>query len=345
MFTGITSRAGALVTAILVLTGAAILSGGAAVADPNQDDQFLALLDQEEIPAVKNVSSVIAAGHRVCRRLDAGTPVDDLVEAMRNDSYNVDPIVRRYPARVTSTVTRFIAAAVEVYCAYDQGKIASGMANPAPGSNEPTHRVAAYPHNAFGAGSDLWEQPPALNTSNMPAAWQEPTDTGALWLPHLVDGGVFGAGRYRDNRSDCDVHGTALATLIEAAPSGEINPPNPPEIPAPPPPTAQIRTPPRASAAPPPQQLPPAPEQPPPPEEPPPPPQEPPPPPQKVEPPQEPPPPPQQVEPPPAAPRPGGGADGGSGRSGRGHGRADNGGGDPAEPSTRMPPGFVRLAP
>ncbi len=43
MFTGITSHTGALVTAVVVLTGAALLSGGAAAADPGQDDQFLAL--------------------------------------------------------------------------------------------------------------------------------------------------------------------------------------------------------------------------------------------------------------------------------------------------------------
>ena len=37
----------ALVTAIVVLSGAAIVRGGAAAADSNQDDQFLALLNKE----------------------------------------------------------------------------------------------------------------------------------------------------------------------------------------------------------------------------------------------------------------------------------------------------------
>ena len=44
MFTTITSQAGALATAIVVLTGGAILRGGAAAADQSQDEQFLALL-------------------------------------------------------------------------------------------------------------------------------------------------------------------------------------------------------------------------------------------------------------------------------------------------------------
>jgi hypothetical protein len=60
MFTGITSHAGTLVTAIVVLTGAAILRGGTAAADPNQDEQFLELLDKEDIPALQNVPSLIA---------------------------------------------------------------------------------------------------------------------------------------------------------------------------------------------------------------------------------------------------------------------------------------------
>jgi uncharacterized membrane protein YgcG len=293
MFTGITTHAGALVIAIVALTGGAILGGGAAAADSNQDDQFLVLLDKEEIPAVENVPSVIAAGHAVCRELDGGTPVDDVVDAMRNDAYEINPRMRLHRARVTSTMTRFITAAVDAYCPYDQSKIASIMANPAPGSNEPT-------------GTDV------------------------VRLPHLMDGGVFVAGRYRDDRSDCYVHGTVLVSLIEAPPSGEITPPNPPQIPAPPPPTAQIRTPPRANASPPsPQELPPSA-----------PPEEKPPPPEQLQ-------PPQQVEPP-AAPQPGGAAgSGGSGSNGGNGGGGSNGAGGPAEPSRtpHMPPGFVRLAP
>jgi hypothetical protein len=223
MFTGTTSHSGALVTTILVLTGAAILRGGAAAADSNQDDQFLALLDEEGIPAVENVASLIDTAHKVCRTLDAGMPADGLVDVMVNDAYGIDPTLGRYPrGRLVRTEARFITAAVEAYCPYDQRKIASIMANPAPGSNESTHRVR---------------------------------------LSHLLDDGVFASDRYGGNRSDCDTHGPVLASLIGAVPSGEVTQPDPPQIPAPPPPAAQIRTPQRPVAAPPPPKQPPPPPQ------------------------------------------------------------------------------------
>ena len=322
MFTGITGHSGALITAIVVLTGAAILRGGAAAADPNQDDQFLALLDKQDISALKNAPSLIATAHRVCLKLDGGMPMDNLVDLMINNAYNQDPIARLYPrARVTSTITRFITAAVEAYCPYDQSKIASSMANPAPGPNEPTHRVAAYTHNAVNSGSDLREPRSALDIVSMPAPWQEPTGTGAVRLACFMDGGVFVAGGYRHDRSDCDAHGTVLASLIGAVPSDEVTPL--PQIPGPPPPASQIRTPPRPITGPPP--------------------------------PKQPPPPPRQVEPPAVAPQPGGAAgSGGSGGTGGnggdgtgGNGTGGNGGGGPAKPSPmpHMPPGVVRLAP
>jgi len=69
-----------LVTAIVVLTGAAILRGGAAAAYPNQDDQFLELLAKEDIPALQNVPSLIATAHMDCRKLDGGMTVDALVD-------------------------------------------------------------------------------------------------------------------------------------------------------------------------------------------------------------------------------------------------------------------------
>ena len=195
-FTGITSHAGALVTAIVLLTGAAILRGGAAVADSNQDEQFLALLDKEGIPALNGVPSLIYAAHKVCRKLDAGMLADDLVEAMVNDAYGVDPPERLYaPGRLARTEARFITAAVGAYCPYDQSKIASIMANSAAGWNEPTQRVAPSTHNAVNSGGDLREPPPALGMINMPAPRQEPTGTGAVRMPHLMDGGALVAGR------------------------------------------------------------------------------------------------------------------------------------------------------
>jgi hypothetical protein len=339
MFTGITTHAGSLVTAIVVLTGAAILRGGAAAADPNQDDQFLALLDKEGIPALSGVPDLIATAHDACRALDAGYSASTVVDTLTNFASRNDP--SQDIGRYHRTEVRFLRAAVGAYCPYDQGKIASVMGNPAPGWNEPTHRVAAYTRNAVNSGGDLREPPPVLDMIELPAAWQEPTGIGAVRLSHLMGGGVFVAARCGDDRSDCDAHGTVLASLIGAIPGG-VTPPNPPQIPAPPPPTAQPLTPPRPIAAPPPpqqpppppQQVEPAPQQPPPPQQvepppqqPPPPPQQPPPPPQQPPPPpQQPPPPPQQPPPPPQQPPP-----------------------PPQQvepsPTPPKPPGFVRLAP
>ncbi|HEY1442842.1 MAG TPA: DUF732 domain-containing protein [Mycobacterium sp.] len=325
MFTGITTHAGSLVTAIVVLTGAAILSGGAAAADP-QDDQFLALLDKEGIPAISGVPNLIATAHDACRALDAGDSASTVVDALTNFASKNDP--SQDIGRYHRTEVRFLRAAVGAYCPYDQGKIASIMANPVPGSNEPTHRVAAYAHNAVNSGSDLREPPPVRDMIDLPA-WQEPTGTAAVRLSRLMDSRVFVAGRCGDDRPDCDAHGTVLASLIGASPGG-VPPPNPPQIPAPPPPTGQTLTPPRPIAAPPsPQQLPPPPSQ-----QVEPPPQQPPPPPQQVEPPpQQPPPPPQQPppsppqQPPPPPPQPPPPQQAGP------------------SPTPAGPPGFVKLAP
>ncbi|SPM31606.1 DUF732 domain-containing protein [Mycobacterium terramassiliense] len=129
MFIGTTGRSGALVTAIVLLSGVAILRGGAAAADP-QDDRFLALLDQEGIPALQGVPNLIDTAHDVCRTLDAGMPAAGLVDAMVNNAFGIDPAEREYaPGRLARTEARFITAAVGAYCPYDQGKIASIRAN------------------------------------------------------------------------------------------------------------------------------------------------------------------------------------------------------------------------
>jgi hypothetical protein len=136
MFTSITTRAGSPVTAIVVLTGAAILRGGAASADSNQDDQFLALLSQQGVPAVSGAPSLIATAHQICRKLDAGMSADALVDALVNNANSVTPGAD--PGRLARTEARFLTAAVEAYCPNDQGKVA--FTNPA-GWNEPRHRV------------------------------------------------------------------------------------------------------------------------------------------------------------------------------------------------------------
>lgn len=200
MFTGIASHAGALGAALVVLIGAAILHDGPAAADPNQDDRFLALLEKKEIPAVANVPRVIDAAHKVCRKLDGGMPVNDIVDGLRNDAYNIDPVMRLYPVRLTTTMTRFISAAVEIYCPNHHSKMAFAMANFEPGSNEPTHRVAASTRSAVNSGSDL--RASVSDMTIMSPGWREPT-------------------------------GAMLASVLGAVRAGDPLIPNPPPIPVP----------------------------------------------------------------------------------------------------------------
>jgi hypothetical protein len=279
MFTGTTRHGGVLITAIVVLTGAAILQGGAATADPDQDQKFLTLLADNDIPALDNTDGLIETANKACGKLDGGMPVGDLVELMRNNGFAANPLTRLYPqGRVTRTIDRFITAAVQAYCPYNQSKIASIMPAPATGSGEPARPGAAYTHNAV----------------NM----------------HVVHDGVLLASRYR---SENDGHGTVFASVIEPIPLGEIQPSNPlPPPAAPPPPPQQVQRVPE-QAPPAPRQVPPAPRHPqpppqqvePPPQEAGPAPQEAGPAPQQVEPPPppvEPPPPPPEPSPPPAPP-------------------------------------------
>lgn len=218
MFTSIAGYAGAVAVSIATLTGGAVLGDGAAVADPDQDEQFLTLLDQEEIPAVENRQSVIATAHKVCGKLDGGMPVDALVDEMKNFAYSRDRAVRQYPPdRVTRTMTRFITAAVQAYCPGDRGKIASIMANPGPGSNEPTHHVATQVPHAI-SPSDL--RRPALDSAAVAAGRRAPADGVAM-----------------------------LTASVGAVPSGEITPTDPSPIPSPPP-TAHVVTPRLPAAAP-----------------------------------------------------------------------------------------------
>ena len=90
--TGITSLADALVSASVVLT-AAIICAGAAGADPSQQDQFVALLEQEQIPPVDDgeVAGVVARAHQICGELNGGTPVDTVVNDEMNRGYGDNP--------------------------------------------------------------------------------------------------------------------------------------------------------------------------------------------------------------------------------------------------------------
>lgn len=182
MITGTARRAGATATASVILIGAAILRGSTATADPNQDDQFLALLNQHGIPALENPPSLIATAQRVCGELDAGVPFDAVVESMTTFAYDSDP--GKYPRdRLARTFTRFVTAAVQAYCPYNQGKLASFAAHRATGSTESSYRVAAYRHTALGgvfvataligtlpAGETIAPQPPQIPAQSSPPA-------------------------------------------------------------------------------------------------------------------------------------------------------------------------------
>jgi hypothetical protein len=113
MFTG-TTHAGYPVTAFVVLTGAAILSGGAASADPNQDDQFLALLSQEGIPALSGIPGLIKTAHDVCDELNSGVPTGAVVDEFEDYANSVTP--GRDPGRVHRSAIRFVRASAGAYC-------------------------------------------------------------------------------------------------------------------------------------------------------------------------------------------------------------------------------------
>jgi Protein of unknown function (DUF732) len=137
-----------VVTAVALLT-AALLPGGRAAADPDQDQKFFDLLGQKEIPPVDNANSLIETAHKACSKLDSGMSVGDLVDLIRNNGYNENPLARLNPAdRITRTINQFIIASVEAYCPYDRGKIASIAAYRATPPGEPAYRVTAYAHDA-----------------------------------------------------------------------------------------------------------------------------------------------------------------------------------------------------
>jgi Protein of unknown function (DUF732) len=115
MFTGITTHAGSLVTAaVVVLTGAAILRGGAAAADSNQDDQFLALLSQQGIPALSGIPDLIKTAHDVCGELNSGVPTGTVVDEFEDFANGVTP--GRDPGRVHRSAIRFLIASAGAYC-------------------------------------------------------------------------------------------------------------------------------------------------------------------------------------------------------------------------------------
>jgi Protein of unknown function (DUF732) len=122
--TGITRLADALISTTVVLA-AAIICAGAAGADPSQQDQFVALLEQEQIPPIDDgeVAGVVARAQQVCGELKGGSSVDTLVNDEMNRGYEDNPRLHLYPDRVRRTAVRFITASVNVYCPSHQREL------------------------------------------------------------------------------------------------------------------------------------------------------------------------------------------------------------------------------
>ncbi|MGO9550877.1 DUF732 domain-containing protein [Mycobacterium sp.] len=115
MRTGITGLADALVSASVVPT-AAIICAGAAGADPSQQDQFVALLEQDQIPLIDNLPALVARAHQICGELDGGTSVETVVNEEMNGMFEENPAYHQVSDRVRKTAVRFIAVSADVYC-------------------------------------------------------------------------------------------------------------------------------------------------------------------------------------------------------------------------------------
>ena len=118
MRTGITSLADALISASVVLT-AAVICAGAASADPSQQDQqdqFVALLEQDQVPVMDNLPALVARAHQICKELNGGTSVYTVVDEEMNGMFEENPAYHQESARVHRTAVRFIAVSAEVYC-------------------------------------------------------------------------------------------------------------------------------------------------------------------------------------------------------------------------------------
>jgi len=106
-----------------VLLSAAVICAGAAAADPSQEDQFVALLAQQQIPATDNVAGLVYRAHEICGELDRGTSFQAAVDEEVNTAYAETPSLRAVGDRVRRTAVKFITASVDVYCPSHQGQL------------------------------------------------------------------------------------------------------------------------------------------------------------------------------------------------------------------------------
>lgn len=121
MRTHISGLAGALVSASVVLAAASACAGEAG-ADA-QEDQFVALLAQLQIPVIDNVPGLVYRAREICGELDHGASFQSVVDEETNTTYAGSPSLRLVPDRVTRTAVKFVTASVTVYCPSHQGQV------------------------------------------------------------------------------------------------------------------------------------------------------------------------------------------------------------------------------
>lgn len=121
MRTHIASLAHGLVGAAAALT-VAVGCAGAAGAD-SQEDQFVALLAQLQIPVIDNVPGLVYRAHEICGELDRGASTQAVIDEEINTTYSGNPSLRLVPDRVTRTAVKFLTASVTVYCPSHQGQL------------------------------------------------------------------------------------------------------------------------------------------------------------------------------------------------------------------------------
>lgn len=106
-----------------MLGAAALVCAGPAGADKSQDDQFVALLAKEQIPATDNVPGLVYRAHEICGELDHGASVQNAVDEEVNTAFADNPSLGLLADRVRRTAVRFVTASVTVYCPNHQGEL------------------------------------------------------------------------------------------------------------------------------------------------------------------------------------------------------------------------------
>jgi hypothetical protein len=109
-------------TGALFTVAAVLLGAGTASAD-SQEDQFVALLAQLQIPVIDNVPGLVYRAREICGELDGGAPMQSVIDEETNTTYGGSPQLRLYPDRVTRTAVRFVTASVTVYCPSHKGQL------------------------------------------------------------------------------------------------------------------------------------------------------------------------------------------------------------------------------